>query len=243
MDEETTTTTADEIANESAAQLRAQDADAERQLEIPEKYQRDTPEETIAVLLESDLHAQRKISQQARELKQLRESMLEPEEETYGWPSFEEAFEPTYYEPNPLHSQSQPVQFDPAHLAALQRAAVQHALAQPQVGREELLNQAASLVYDAIPEYADRAGEVMQLVERQPRFIAGALATGDVSQVANALTSAYQAIEARDSADTTRQMKLNAQSATGGGGRPASASAGEQRWQEIASANTGKLGL
>lgn len=55
------------------------------------------------------------------------------------------------------------------------------------------------------------------------------------------LSGAYEAVE-RQAADT-RAMKLNAQTASGAGGRPPAEDDFQKRWQEIQNAESGRLGL
>ena len=57
------------------------------------------------------------------------------------------------------------------------------------------------------------------------------------------LTGPDEAAAAQTQQDLMRTMKVQAQSASGATGRPSPADDAEQRWQEIANAQTGKLGL
>ena len=110
----------------------------------------------------------------------------------------------------------------------------------------------AGLAYRALEDKygqltEEQKGEMAKVATERPYLIPQE-AVQSPQKLADALEIVYKlAVPNPDpqvnSADLQRTMKLQAQSATGAGGHLSPADEAAQRWQEIAGASTGKLGL
>lgn len=202
---------------------------------VPEAYRRDTVEETARVLLESQKHAQRKITELAMRNSEL-EAALTAQAETQ---SYEQPVYDQYAYEQPAYA---PPQFDARQVAAMASQVVQEKLLTPHAA--ELAYQAEQLVASQVPEYAANRDKVFEAVQRDPSLLASAVATGDAREIAGALANVHQSLATSGvSPDLMRTMKMQAQTVTGAGGRALGVTDGEQRWQEIRNADNGKLGL
>jgi hypothetical protein len=112
-----------------------------------------------------------------------------------------------------------------------------------------IADQSMSKQHDDWNDYKEKA---LELVSQNPVFARDDLWASPQS-ASQALESAYKMVKADDllsgnsviqqQAADTRAMKLAAQSAAGSSGRTPAPDDFEQRWQEIQSAQSGKLGL
>lgn len=253
-------TTMQQLAVDTAEHIAEQDRAAERVLtaeqsarpfEIPRHFQRDTTDETLEAVLTSYTNAQRKINELGQTNAELRATLEEYEQsqyaapdepEQYGWPLEPQ---PQYVDPAPVQPFPQVQPLSPDALAARTHQAVQDAIASTaDAPANDLLGQAEQIVLAQIPNFKARAAEVSQMLNQRPDLVEGAMQSGDPHAVAEALGAAYNAVTANEiSPDLMRTMKIAAQTASGGAGRPSPVSAGEQRWSEIVNAPTGKLDL
>ena len=201
---------------------------------IPQHLRRDTIEDTTRLLLDVQKEAQRKITEQAERVRELEQALIAQYED----PTYEQ---PVYDQFAPEQLAYAPPQVDPRQLAAMASQVVQEKLLTPRAAA--LADEAEQIVVSQIPAYAVDREKVLEAVQRNPSLISAAVDTGDARQIAGALASVHQSLAGPSQVELMRTMKIQAQTAVGAGGRTFGVSDGEQRWQEISNANTGKLGL
>ena len=140
-----------------------------------------------------------------------------------------------------------------AQVEQRERLAQQQTQPQQQEQEKALLSMVANYAADQMERkygeaWTQAAPQVSELIVNNPLFQNDAFYR-DPTSALGTLESAFKMVKAdaglgelaQQQVADTRQMKLNAQSATGAAGRPDSPDAGAQRWEEIMSAKSGKL--
>lgn len=99
--------------------------------------------------------------------------------------------------------------------------------------QDQLATQGIGLVAASVPDWNQYAERVLAKAAENPAPFSRALSSGDPEMVASSLASSLAAVK---TADSNRQMKLNAQSAVGASGRPDAPSGDVAEWQSIVAA-------
>lgn len=220
---------------------------------LPENFE--SPEE----LAKSYVEAQRKITETSQTLAEERRAREALEESVQALSAQFEA--QTRPDPNQVYSQWQDLyEQDPiGTMAQIAQATAQQILQQQaQQGQQPaadpsviafIADQTMGQSHDDWGQYKEKVGE---LIASNPLFQRDELWT-DPQLASSTMDSAYQMVKAQDvlsgNAVTqqqladTRAMKLQAQTASGAGGRPPAEDDWAKRWQEIQNASSGKLGL
>jgi hypothetical protein len=119
-----------------------------------------------------------------------------------------------------------------------------------EVATRRNLEQALQAVYDDLVVQAMQSEEPEQFYDEEPQY--ANLAQPDPNVIAAIAAQAAaqfqqfvqaEPVEGQVTPELMRTMKLQAQSAVGAGGRSLGVSDVEQRWHEISSADTGRLGI
>jgi DNA repair exonuclease SbcCD ATPase subunit len=218
---------------------------------LPENFRRDSLEESARVLLKSQTQAHARLTQATQAHREAEERIAElaaRNEELeaaltapYGVDDAQ-VYAEGYDEPYDAATPRVDARALLAQSAAHAQQAVTDAIVGPRV--EAAYAQAEQLVTSQIPDFHNHREKIATEIAANPAWIERAAATGDPAELAGALANVYSAVATQDRLpDLMRTMKINAQSATGAGGRPAPVSDGEQRWQEIAAATNKGLGL
>lgn len=218
------------------------DQDNERPDWLPANFK------TTDAFLESYRQAERKIYAQGQELADMRAQIeaaqlevhaaqleaLQYEDVPAEDAAPDEAYEPVAEEPIPPW---QAARIHADRVAALNmeipRLFQQHA--PPPVNGDVLLQEAEAIVASQRLDYAEYRDDVFRRIAEQPYIVPPSAQSSPVA-AAEALDRVYVHVRNDRSAAAMRQMKLNAQSADGAGGRPVPLSDGQQRWQEIQNA-------
>jgi len=99
---------------------------------------------------------------------------------------------------------------------------------------------AMQMVTQAIPDWEQYAPSVTQLISDNSAWVTQSMQTGDPSDLARGVLSAYTAVKARETtAHDSRSAKLAAQTATGGSPRPGREDDEVLAWERIRSAGGG----
>ena len=206
---------------------------------LPENFK------SVDALVTSYRQSQRKITELAREKSELEQMIAssetpDPADETFWQYGADPYGQGVDEQPDELVAN----QIHPAQLAALAQQAVTDTVIGPRVAG--LVAAAEQMLQADYPGYPAQREQVAAMLQQNPHLIDHAVGTGNAAELAGILANAYQSVEAQSGPSTQelmRTMKINAQSATGAGGRPQALTDAAQRWQEIAGASDGKLNL
>lgn len=224
-----------------------QEADA-RPDWLPENFK--SPED----LARSYTEAQRKITELSTQNKGLEESIGELSAQFNEFVTVQNQPDPAdveaqwlnAYEQNPISTMQELARITAENVA--KQYAQQNQ--QPAVAPDVIAFMADQNMAAQHEDWAGYKQQVVEFIQSNPLYANDQLWQNPAAAT-QALDSAYKMVKAesvlsgndvvQQQLDATRQMKLNAQSATGAGGRPDSPDVQQARWQEIMNAQTGKL--